>query len=226
MLGYCIFPIRLVLSQWAFWFQWTLIVQKSTTSYSWIYSKKSEEFACVYTCTCIPLWNKKQVCCLYFCVRVSNALDTGAECDYDDANIAVLGLDNQCMAQIPLTENPLASQLMINSIFLKSDFLSLFFMLTGVGLGEVKQRQWSHCLTPMFLLKSQHSPNSLDQQLMFSQHWKGKKIFGTLLQNVGQCSRLVVRNIFKAWKRILGDFFPPSLLLHTKTATCHAATTE
>lgn len=120
-------PQAFVITMSLFLFWWMLTVQRSTTSYWWIYSKKSEELACVYTCIFYPLRNKKQFCCLYFCVKVSNELDTEAECDSEEANIALLGLDNQCMAQIPLGKNTLASQLIINSIFLRTDFLFLFF---------------------------------------------------------------------------------------------------
>lgn len=75
---------------------------------------------------------------LFFCVKVSNALNTGAECESEEGkNIALLSLDNECMVQIPLGENTLASQLIINVLFF---FKSVFFMLTGVGLGEVIKR--------------------------------------------------------------------------------------
>lgn len=58
------------------------------------------------------------------------------------------------MAQIPLSENTLASQLIINSIFLK------LFMLTSVELGEVTPSQWSHCQSPMSSSESRLSPSS------------------------------------------------------------------
>lgn len=61
---------------------------------------------------------KKLFCCLFFGVKVSNALDTGAECESEEGkNIALLSLDNECMVQIPLGENTLASQLIINVLF-------------------------------------------------------------------------------------------------------------
>lgn len=65
-----------------------------------------------------------------FCAKVSNAQDTSWMWLWGGKNIALLGLINQCMTQIPLNENILASQLIINSIS--------FFMLTGAGLGVVK----------------------------------------------------------------------------------------
>lgn len=68
---------------------------------------------------------KKQICCS------SRALDTrGAECDSEEANVALLTKANQCMSKIPLTVAP---QLIINSIF-----KTVFSMLAGVELGEVK----------------------------------------------------------------------------------------
>lgn len=61
---------------------------------------------CIHVC--YPTWNGKAA--VHFCVKTSNALDNR------ERNVAPLGLDNQCMAQIPLSENTLASQLIINSI--------------------------------------------------------------------------------------------------------------
>lgn len=93
-----------------------------------------------------------------FCVKkVRVALDTGAECESEEAKtFAPLSLDNQCMAQIPLSENTLASQLIINSIFF---FLRVFFSCwLVVGQGEVRRESMEPLCDPHVLVGKRALP--------------------------------------------------------------------
>lgn len=105
---------------------------------------------CIHVC--YPTWNGKAA--VHFCVKTSNALDNR------EWNVAPFGLDNQCMAQIPLSENTLASQLIINSIFFFFWEECFFHVNWCWGWGRSKPSQRSHCLTLMSMLESQRSPNS------------------------------------------------------------------
>lgn len=125
--------------------------------------------------------NNKQICC-FSCY----ALDTeGAECFSEDANVAPLTLDNQCMSEIPLSGNTVATQL-ISTAFFKT----VFSMLTGVGLGEVKTKSMDPLSDFHVLAEDSALQTCRSWWLMLSQLWKERnqfyflQWFCSLLQNV------------------------------------------
>ena len=124
---------RLVLLQWAFWCWWPFTVQKKrTTSYWWLHSTRREECACMYVnIGFAPSYGTKSNPAFLCCLCKSKQCTLHWSWIWGGRSIAALGLDNQCMARIPLREKTLSSQLIINSIF---------FMLAGVEAGGGQPR--------------------------------------------------------------------------------------
>ncbi len=153
----------------------------------------------IYTCVCYPFYGAKSssaVC--VFRVKMSNALDTGAECESEEAK-TLLGFENQCMAQIPLSENTLASQLIINSIFLKSVFF-FFFHVNWCWAGGGQNGVNAAIVRPSCpCWKASALPTRTSQRLMLSQLRK-ERVF--LCGGLVQCLGLVILN--KSWNNWLG----------------------
>lgn len=85
-----------------------------------IFHKEKKLHVCIQVFVAL-YGTKSSSAVLCFCVKVSTRHWSWMWI-WGGKNIALLGLDNQCVAQLALRENTLASQLIINSIFFKSAF--------------------------------------------------------------------------------------------------------
>lgn len=114
MLGYCKHPQSLCYHYEPFGFRGLSLCKQALQAIGKCITQEVKNLHVHIHVFVALLCNKKKICCLSCC-----ALDTeGAECDSEEANVAlVLSLDNQCMSEIPLGDNTVASQLIINSIF-------------------------------------------------------------------------------------------------------------
>lgn len=150
MLGYCVWPPGLCCHNEPFGFGGLSLCKKALQA---IFHKKWRIFMCIYICR-LPFMQQKAVLLFVFLCRSG---DWSWMWIWGGQSNALLGLDNQCMAQIPLSENTLATQLIINSIFFEGCFFSCQLVL---GWGRSKAAQWSLCVTLMSLLESRRAPNS------------------------------------------------------------------
>lgn len=180
MLGSCICPSGLCYHNEPFGFGSLSLCKKALRAIGdYIPQEVKNLHVCIHVFATL-LWSKKQFCCLCFlCKSEQRTRHWSRMWICRGKNIALLGLHNQRMAQIPLSQNTLASQLIINGIFFFFFVKSVFFFhvnwcWAGGGQNGVNAaivRPSCPCW------KASALPTRTSQRLMLSQLWKRERQF-------------------------------------------------